>query len=80
MKLTDAEIRGLEAVEAGRVTREYSANGNVFKTPRGVGPSTIWRLERMKMITDDRSPGHIVYGVLLTEKGKEALRKNRGEQ
>lgn len=54
MKLTEATRRGLVAVREGKAYRIYRGDGNTLHC-EGVASSTLWRLERLKLIRDGRS-------------------------
>jgi len=43
-RMTKAQIRALQAVEAGTVKRVYRATGNVLIGPTGVSSRTLWSL------------------------------------
>lgn len=51
-RLSAAEARALTAVEGGEVVRVLRARGNVLKGPRDVTSSTLWRLDKRKLIAD----------------------------
>ena len=58
--MTEAELRALRAVAAGKVTRVYHAKGNILRGPKGVSAGTLWRLDRKKLICD----GPVTTGVI----------------
>lgn len=58
MKLTTAEFRALQAVDAGKVLRIYRTTGNILRGPQGMSANTLWRLDQKGLIHDgDRSWG-----------------------
>ncbi len=52
--LTKAQRRALEAVHNGKVWRSYNSNGNLIKTPSGIGARPVYDLESMMLIRERR--------------------------
>jgi hypothetical protein len=71
VKLTKAEWRALEAVDAGRVWRMYRPEGSVLKA-QGISSATLWRLAERGYFKDAYNSGsHAVQ--VLTPAGRAAL-------
>lgn len=80
-KLTSARINALKAVDRDEVKHIYRVNGNVYRAPKGVGPSAMRTLERMDMIQDGpgKSTGiQDTVPVILTKKGQAHLALDTG--
>lgn len=75
MTITNAQLRGLEAVGAGKVRRIYRRNGNVIRGD-GISSSLLRRLEHYDWIEDGPLLGGLLettYQMMLSHKGRNIL-------
>lgn len=71
--MTDAMFRAMIAVSSGNVERQYQTSGNVLRGPKGVSPSTLWKLDRLGWIEDRPSGKGTHRTQVLTKSGRDAL-------
>jgi hypothetical protein len=71
--MTEAEMRALRAVAAGKVFRVYDAKGNILRGPKGVSAATLWRLDRKHLICDDQAGSGRSYRQVPTKDGLALL-------
>ena len=77
MKRTQAMVRAMVAVRAGKVMQIYTARGNTFEAPKGIGQATLRKLEGARWIEDVPGQAHGVAStrlkLQLSKAGRAAL-------
>lgn len=54
IRLSAGQRRALKAVRDGVVYRSQNANGNIIKTPAGIGARCVYWLEKLRLVKEGR--------------------------